>query len=158
MSERIVIVGDIAEHVLCSTDLKKFYEHWRSICGDRPMPRRADFEPVAIGPLLHLVSLVDVLDDGKDYHFRVVGSTIESVTGLAFNHTRLSEFPHDKARDAIKATLDQCVAEAQPLYQEGRLYEPTRDYQEFRSVILPLSDDGETVTGVLYMMIFSGIN
>src|SRR5690606_40981648 len=53
---------------VCSSDLAKR--------GDRIMPARADMDPLELRDYLGWIVIVDVLDGGSDFYYRLVGTKV----------------------------------------------------------------------------------
>ncbi|MDB5409992.1 MAG: hypothetical protein JWL84_4904 [Rhodospirillales bacterium] len=56
--------------------LSTFYRYWEARCGSRAVPRRSDIDPSDIRALLRNLQLVDVIDRGERFRFRLVGTAI----------------------------------------------------------------------------------
>lgn len=158
MSESLEIFIDGIEPLVDPRPgLAEILQYWKTLCGDRPMPRRADFDPVAIPKLLANVCLVEVIDGGRDYYYRVAGSHLEEMSGQRLQGKLFSEIPHAKARQSMSATCDACVEAAAPVVIKNQLQEPGREHLSITAIILPLSDDGEAVNMILTMTEFEGV-
>lgn len=66
-------------------------DYWNRKRAGRIGPRRADLDPAAIKAHLPHLVIVDVIDGGKDFRFRLVGTRV--VEGLGHDNTgkRFSE-------------------------------------------------------------------
>lgn len=134
--------------------LAELLEHWKTLRGERQMPRRSDFNPAQVPRLLSALCLVEVIDGGNDYYYRVAGSRLEEMCGQKLQSRRFSEIPHAEARESMQATCKACVQSAGPVVIKNQLREPGRDHMSITAIILPLSDDGETVNMVLTLTEF----
>ncbi|MEE8371893.1 MAG: PAS domain-containing protein, partial [Sphingomonadales bacterium] len=66
------------------------------------MPSRADFQPRETVRFLPLISLIDVLEDGRDYRFRLVGSAVEAMLQTSLTGLKLSEYPHRESAEIMQ--------------------------------------------------------
>jgi hypothetical protein len=130
--------------------------YWRRKAAGRPMPLRADIDPVDIPHLLANVLLVEVRDGGR-FRYRLVGT--ENVRAYGFDATGryLDEIlvgPEYKAH--VLNLYTEVVRERRPLYSECLLLSPQQDIPErhIKVVFLPLSRDGEAVHLVLAVQVF----
>jgi hypothetical protein len=122
------------------------------------MPRRSDFNPVVIPRLLADICLIEVIDGGSDYFYRVAGSRFEAVTGQKLQSRLFSELPHAEANAAMDFTCSACLKAAAPILIKGQLQEPGLDHQALIALILPLSDEEGTVKMILTMTEFEGVS
>ena len=56
-------------------------DYWRARCEGRPMPRRAELDPVAMRKFSAHVGLIDIRDAEDDYVIRRSGSRLDEVYG-----------------------------------------------------------------------------
>lgn len=157
MYESIQIFTDDIETLAQDyASLTELLEHWKALCGDRAMPQRNDFDPVQVPELLTGICLVEVIDGGKDYFYRVAGSALEEMTGQVLQGKYFSELIHAKSRESMRATCGASVETARPIVIKNQLREPGRGQTAITAIVLPLSDDGQTVNMLLTMTEFEG--
>lgn len=159
MSESLqVFVDDIDSLVEGHPGLSELLAHWNSLCDGRAMPQRDDFDPVQVPRLLASICLVEVIDGGRDYFYRVAGSRLEELSGQKLQNKRFSEIVHTEARNSMQATCEACVQSARPVIIKNQMQKPGRDHLSITAIILPLSDDGETVNMILTLTEFEGVS
>lgn len=128
-------VGDI-DHA----DLRRLHRYWLSKRGARAHPARADIDPTEIPALLPFLMLVDVLDQGRKFRFRLVG------TAVARGRDPTGRFLHEAAPKGlyghhIRALYDQAAELALPYYSEYHYDSPERGGpRSIRRLFLPLSE------------------
>lgn len=117
------------------------------------MPSRADIEPAEIPRLLPNIILIDVLRDPPNLRYRLVGTEIEahsaqvSVTGKLI--TELPDrAPPSKVWDNLWAVAESGAPSGTTVPYVG----PKRDFMTTQQIVLPLSDDGETVNMLLLLV------
>ena len=130
-------------------ELKQLYAYWDGRRNGRTMPSRADIDPLDIPRLLPFVVLVDVLNDPRDYQYRLVGTDVTESIGVDFTGTRLSESNSKKVFERIWVDYDRAADEHQPVYTEDRVAWQGREFLRYKRIALPLSDDGEQVNMLL---------
>jgi hypothetical protein len=123
------------------------FAYWNGKRGSRPMPARRDLDPLEMRGFLPQVMLLDVLDGGRDFFCRVVGSDIRERIGFEMTGRLLSELNGEPA--VVEAILEE--------YREVvRLRRPTSARHDFvnrvtgrpkvyERLTMPLSDDGTAV-------------
>lgn len=76
-----VVVWNPAPAELRSEQLRFALDHWNTLRGPAKAPAVAALDPLALRPALGYVMLVDPVDDGADFRYRLYGSLISSVSG-----------------------------------------------------------------------------
>jgi hypothetical protein len=130
--------------------------YWEEKRAGRMAPRRADIDPTEIPHHLRHIFMVDVIDEGADFRYRLMGTAITEGMGRDSTGKVLSELYRDQpdAFDKIAGSLRQVIADRRPLFSRGQLFWlPHRAYRRFAGLGMPLSDDGTTVNIILCEMI-----
>lgn len=135
-----------------SERLRDVYRYWQSKCGDRVFPRREDIDPTEIPALLPHVYLVDVIDGGRDFRFRLLGTHIVESVGLEFTGQLVSEFTRTHKGDRRGRDYYRLIEHREPQHASGSLVSCGREHLQYEKVICPLSSDGEKID-----MIFGGL-
>ncbi len=142
----------------CRPETVLLYNYWRSKCGNRRMPRRADIDPAEIPPrLLPCLSIVDVVDDARRYVYRLVGTADVQVRGSDPTGKSVSEgFFGPDADDALHCYDVVCATRA-PLLDPTPFTASNGRYATEETIFLPLSEDGETVNKVMVFFAFKDV-
>jgi hypothetical protein len=67
--------------------------HWNALKGTQPYPRGAQIDPLQLQPALGFIALVDVVDRGADFRYRLFGSKIAYVSGFDVTGRLVSQHP-----------------------------------------------------------------
>lgn len=139
----------------CRSETVLLYDYWRSKCGNRKMPRRADIDPTEIPPrLLPCISLVDVVADARRYVYRLVGTADVQVRGHDPTGKSVIEgFYGPDVEDAL-GCYDKVVATRAPLLDPVPFMATNGRYSTEETIFLPLSDDGINVNMILVFFAF----
>jgi len=143
--------------------LRTLYTYWLSKRGDRAMPSRADIDPGEFRALLPHVLLVDVIDGGTNFRYRLVGTELEREFDRAVTGRVLGELVSGTYLDYMRSLYLSVVVEGVPVYSansydDGRTGFPLiADFKRTYRLMLPLSRDGETVDMVLCGQVFGPI-
>ena len=127
--------------------------YWRNRRGGRSAPRRRDVDPTDIPRhLLPHLFMLDVIDHGADFRYRLVGTEIVAGVGRDATGALASQlygnFPDALA--ILRQILTRVMVEQIPIFSSGLMYWlPERDYQEFTNVFLPLCSNGTQVDIIL---------
>lgn len=120
---------------------------WRELAGARPSPRRAQLDPGRFGADWSSCFVIDVDPDLPRSRFAFVGHALRDPTWPTFDRQCLDECLEQTLLHAATATLDRVVSERTPIGEGvGRhVGAPVL----FRSILLPLSESGGRIDGVL---------
>jgi hypothetical protein len=127
--------------------------YWQSRRRGEKLPARSDIDPVEIPRhLLPNLFMFDVLGDGADYRYRLVGTELvagagRDSTGAAVSHL-YQDYPRSLA--GLRRILERVRMEKIPVYATGSMFwRPHQEYKIFEAVFLPLCAGGESVDIVL---------
>lgn len=127
-------------------------DYWDRIRGNRPMPARRDLDPAAIVPLLPHVVLMDVLRDGSpgaawpiDFRYRLLGTLADANMSARYTGRRMSELPHQRPPGELWTGLQWVAEHRVPRVNSVPYVGPHKDFMKVVDIMLPLSEDGETV-------------
>jgi hypothetical protein len=122
------------------------FDHWLSSRqGDSP-PTVRHIDPHQLRPALGWFVLVDLIDDGDDFVYRLFGSEIAWRFDLDLTGQRVSKTPAPLGPFLV-ATYRACVAARGPLLAECAFAQPIAG--NARSLLLPWTDDGGEVVRVM---------
>ncbi|HWA50242.1 MAG TPA: PAS domain-containing protein [Dongiaceae bacterium] len=129
--------------------IRRMHEYWLSKCAGRPMPSRADIDPLDLRDCLGNLCLLDVVGEApRRFRFRVDGSNLASLSGFELTGKFVEDVPDPAYRGFMLALYERVVREKTPVFLAV-----TADWKgcgiEEISVTLPLSSDGLSVDGIL---------
>jgi hypothetical protein len=129
--------------------LAALLDYWRQKRHGRPMPCRADLDPVDIPKLLPYVQLVDVIDGGARFRYRLIGTAIVAAFGADSTGRYLEDIlTGERLVAAVRHYQRTC--ETKGAFFVRNKYTTTKDLDITASrVILPLSADGDAVDMIL---------
>jgi len=153
MAEREWLQGQICfvdRSEITSRLIAGLEDHWSKLCGGRPMPRRDEIDPVDLARWLPYISIMELHHDPFRVRYRVVGTEVARITGEDFSNRWLDETGWGPASIELNRLLYVRVAEtSSPLYGLSTISFAGREDWLFEWVLLPLSNDGKTVTHCL---------
>lgn len=141
-------------------ELSEFLDYWNEKRGARAMPRRADIDPFELRRHLPYFSLVDVIDGGRDFRFRLLGTGITGHFNRDSTGKMVREAYATAAPEVLAWMLDSMndvVATKRPGLMRGLLRAVMKDHVTFEVLHVPLSEDGETVSMLLGRARFIGL-
>jgi len=132
-----------------------FYAYWDSKRGGRSLPRRKDIDPLEIPELLGHINVIKVhrARGSLRFQYTLWGTFITDLYGDDFTGRFLDEIILPVGVDRVAAAFEQTVATGQPHFWRVPVPCGIRRYASNRRLLLPLSEDDETVTHMIAMMI-----
>jgi hypothetical protein len=120
---------------------------WRRLCGARKMPSRADMSPRVMRGFLKHMALIQIVEGGRDFRYRVVGDAVIMQQNVPLNGMTTSDL--DARIPGYGAQLARAYARVYrhrvPLAYRGLYYRPADQHTfSHESIMAPLGDDGET--------------
>lgn len=134
---------------LIAPQLRSLLEYWTGLAVGGQLPNRHSIDPAAMRPALGYVMLIDVVDRGRDFRYRLYGSMIARVSALDMTGRLASEHPASTYVNEFALAANRAVVERRlPLYTERSpaLAEHTARWQR---IGLPLTNDAGEVTRLL---------
>ena len=127
----------------------RLLSHWRSLCGDRQFPSFKEVDPADIPDIWAHSFVLEILDGEDEHVFRAVGDELSASTDFPFIGCRVSDAPANTLPAVSVAYIDEVLAKGVPISRGGEFYKADGTKVLYRSIILPMSDDGETISGLL---------
>lgn len=147
-------VVDYVDEIIGDERLIELYDYWVEKQGRRKMPSREQIDPSEISALLPHIMLIDVLDSER-FRIRMVGTALDESTGLNATGRMINEVIADGPyTDYVLGLFREVVREKCPVYAECEHGDADRIPHATIRLIMPLSEDGETVDGALVGQIF----
>ena len=125
--------------------LNEFLSYWDSIRHGKSMPGRQDIDPGDIPAMLPFVFLVDVVDEGDDFRYRLVGTDIVRNTKMDFTNCPLSEI-RDIGSQQNLIELYQRVVSSKATIRERFPFETRGGVKKYYDVaVAPLARNGRDI-------------
>lgn len=132
---------------LSSSIGRELYAYWQRTRGERLMPARADIDPVELKRILPCVILSKIEQNPWRVRYTLVGTRCVANAGMDFTNRYLDEIDFGCDFDTNWPDVYRTICnERRPVM--GLVNTSLKDGRvcELVEVLLPLSDDGETVT------------
>ena len=138
---------------LVRPQLVSVFEIWTEIAAGRVAPTREEIDPRKLRGLLPWTWMADVIDEGRDIRFRVAGERIVEFVGRRYTGEHLSAHEHRPFFARVKRLFSHCIATRKPVVLgPTRSIMEGREYLQLEILALPLSQDGESITGLFGAM------
>lgn len=133
------------------------HAYWTNLRSGRAMPARADIKPTDFKSYLDSLAMVDVIDGGDEFRYRLVGTALTQYFFVdPTGKTTVEAWP-PKVTDIaerVRTNLRAVVRLRRPVHIWGTLEWPSFGREPFDALYLPFSDDGQTVTTILNLFTF----
>jgi hypothetical protein len=141
---RVREVANVGE--LSSSIATELYAYWERKRGTRRMPSRADIDPADLKRILPNIILARFERDGR-VRYTLVGTRCVAHAGMDYTNHYLDELDFSCDFDTDWRDTYRIIArERRPVLGIIKSFLKDNRVCELAQVLLPLSDDGETVT------------
>jgi hypothetical protein len=128
--------------------------YWRAIRRARAMPSRRDIDPTEIGLLLPHLQLIDVIDGGARYRYRLAGTSLVTAFGREYTGKYLDELFAGERLAYAQRVFAMVYSRQRPVFLRNR-YSTTRDVDMMANrLYMPLSEDGRSVNVIFGALTF----
>ncbi|MDO8839252.1 MAG: PAS domain-containing protein [Parvibaculum sp.] len=137
--------------------LAAIYSYWDKKRGTRTMPARADINPPDLREHLGWIILLDVLPDLSDFRYRLIGTKVARYFRAEATGLTVSEAFRPYGAGAVKGILAihrKTARDRVPVMALGESAWLAEGYDNFATIYLPLSDDGEVCNMILSAFVF----
>lgn len=129
--------------------LAALIEYWLSLRADDALPRADKIDPLGMRRALGYVMLVDAIENGRDFHYRLYGSAVAAVSGFDMTGRLLSD--HAASSYIVEFSLALYRATIQRRQPAFCRYAPagTLLTSQWHRVALPLTDRSGAIVRLL---------
>jgi len=139
--------GKLPKHLLSHPETDALRNLWEAKRGARALPKRADFTVPALQRWVTHLSVADVLP-GEKFQFTSFGSALADVYGQDLTGAILDELTPTDIWKVVIQHYREVVGTKQPLFAPISVSNGSW-YTEVSRLLLPLSNDGETVSFIV---------
>lgn len=124
---------------------------WRELAGARFAPARKEISPARFKAMLSNLFLAEVFDGGRDFRLALSGDTVARFMGSEYQPGKLLGDVAPSPFQQRSFRFFQQVVETKAPVGLGpvRTLHDERSFFDNEAIVLPLSDDGKSVTGLL---------
>lgn len=131
------------------------WRYWNSRRGVRRCPCRADLDPIEIPRLLPHIGLIDVIDGGKNFRYRLIGTEMNRVFGHDFTGEHLDDTKSGAYAAFLYDLYSRASAGRSALLSESVFGYLDKRHLTIRRLLLPLApSDGDPVDMLLFCNTF----
>ena len=148
----------VVDPVEMAPELREVKDYWLAKRAGRKMPSRADINPIELRQHLHLLFLVEVVDEAKDFRYRLLGTGVTEMLQRDSTGKTIREVYRNADPEVLQWMLDvytAVVTRQCPVLRRGTLRVVGKEFIIFESLHLPLSDDDRRVNMIFGRARFS---
>ena len=123
--------------------------HWRSLCGERKLPVISDVDPTAIPDIWPHSFLLEIDGTEGRHIFKALGDQIGKISTGSLVGMRVTDAPVDALPSLAVAYIDEVLEKGVPISRGGEFAKPDGTRVLYRSVLLPVGEDENTISGIL---------
>jgi hypothetical protein len=133
-----------------SPRLRACQAYWRSLAPAGVLPPYRAFDVVQVPrDLLPFLVLLDVLDGGRDFRYRVIGTGVVQAVGRDFTGETVTEYRHRHEPPAVAEGYRRiCATSTGDLYH-GTLDSVGKEFIAYERLALPLAGEDGSVAYIL---------
>ena len=128
---------------------QEMFAYWASLRRGASLPARVDLHPSSMKRLLPTVSLIDVVDEPRDYRLRLAGTGLYGVYGREITGRLLGDVYNTAASEYWRKELDKVVDERRPGVGVHNLAWRGAPHMSILWLRLPLATNGKDVDMIL---------
>jgi hypothetical protein len=127
----------------------RLLSHWRILCDDRDYPSFFEVDPSAIPEMWENCFVLEIFEDGDEPRFRAMGEKLAAHVDFSLIDQPISTAPMKTLPGVAISFLDEVLRKGVPISRGDEFFKDDGTKVLFRSILLPVSDDGETISGIL---------
>lgn len=123
--------------------------HWRELCGERAFPSFADIDPDQMPNMWANCLVLDCVGHAENPVFRTIGKDLADRIDMDLVDRFVADAPEKTLIAVTVAYAGEVLRKKVPISRGGEYFNSDGVRVLYRSILLPMSDDGETVSGLL---------
>jgi len=134
---------------LAHRPLRFLLEHWTKLAAGREMPIADEIDAIAMRPALGFIILLDVVEGGRDFRYRLYGSALAAASDFDMTGQLLTEHkasPH--VYGFYLAAYRAALRRREPLFTDHGPSHAVRT-KAWHRLVLPLADSAGTIVRFL---------
>jgi hypothetical protein len=135
--------------------LREALDYWKAKGAAGAMPRRRDIDPCELPRhLLPQLQLIDVIEGGRRFYFRLVGTAIVEAFGGEFTGRYTEDVIAADHIEFVHGCYRMVMAERRPILVRSRYLTSKAVDITANRLLMPLSEDGDHVSMILGALTF----
>jgi len=127
----------------------RLLSQWRDWCGDDKYPSFASVDPIQIAEIWDYCFVLDIVGHEDNPIVRTVGAELHNYLPESVRNIPLSDVPASSLIEHAASYYQEILARGVPILHGGEFIKHDGMKVLYRSIIMPMSDDGVIVSGLL---------
>ena len=145
----------VTESDINSALILSFHRFLKECCEGDPIPHRTHFTPESVRPWIGHVQIVEVIDGGRDFYHRIIGTVIVTVIGRDLSRKYVSESEYEIGAEAMLSRYRETTARAIPTFRKGSMiWALNKSWIPFESLTAPVSHGSGAVDQLVTVIDF----
>ncbi|MGE5201747.1 MAG: PAS domain-containing protein [Acidobacteriota bacterium] len=143
------IVRDPRLEDVIAPPLHFLLEHWNGLIREGALPNARQIDPFALRPALGHLLVIETVDGGRDFRYRLYGSVIARISGFDMTGQLVSKHRASTHVAELAVAVYRAVVQTRrPIFTSRQPAHAERTTVWHR-IILPFVDDSDTVVRLL---------
>lgn len=130
-------------------ELQFLIHYWDYLRGHAALPRYSQIDPLDMQEALGFLMLLEVLDGGADYRYRLYGSKVADRSGIDMTGRRLSDFEIEPLTKRFFIAGYRAVIRRREPLATVHAHAPKIAISSTMRLILPLADETDAISRLL---------
>lgn len=123
--------------------------YWRELCDDQDFPSFMDVDPLAIPDMWPHCFVIEIFENDAEPIFRAIGDELAATIDYSLNGQGIT-LAQERTLPSVAITfLPEVLRKGVPVSRGDEFFKPDGTKVLYRSILLPMSDDGGRVSGIL---------
>lgn len=144
-----VVVGEDPPQGMERRLVLRLLSYWRDLPREQDLPSFKAIDPEQIPDMWENSFVLETIGSETDPFFRAVGDKIADSHEVSPVGKHVSETPANSLVSRAASYFAEVLTKGIPVSRGGEFIKKNGNNVFYRSILLPMSDDGETISGLL---------
>lgn len=137
---------------------RRLRDHWLVLAGGGGLPSWRSFDPAAVPALLPHLIVVDAVEGGTRFRFRLIGTFVTHLADRDSTGRWLDSDLYGDRLEHMTWHYRRCAQTAEPLAIVGTIHFVDKDWVTAEHLFLPFGDDGKVDRVLCSLDVLTGDN
>lgn len=123
--------------------------YWRQLCDEREFPSFAEVDPSDMPDMWSHCFAIEIFEDDSEPVFRAMGDELAATIDYSLIDQRVTVAQERTLPSVAITFLPEVLRKGVPVSRGDEFFKADGTKVLYRSILLPMSDDGDRVSGIL---------
>lgn len=123
--------------------------HWRSLCGEQNFPSFSAVDPTEMSDMWSHCFVIEIFEDDSEPVFRALGDDLAATVDYSLIGQGITAAQECSLPGVAITFLPEVLRKGVPVSRGDEFFKPDGTKVLYRSILLPMSDDGDSISGIL---------